>query len=536
MLLHLDTLSLWIAEETTAREAPGKQLLYDVSLQVDSGQTVALVGESGSGKSVTALSVLRLLEESSRVRMEGSIHFNELEITSLPRPAVRSLRGNQIAMIFQEPMTSLNPVYSIGSQMIEPLMLHRKMTRHEAEKEAARLLDRTGISDSTSRLSVYPHQLSGGQRQRVMIAMALACRPRLLIADEPTTALDVTIQAQILDLIADLQQEFKMAVLLISHDLTLVRRMADTLYIMKDGKIVETGQTERIFSEPTASYTRHLLSALPSLHQPKKIDSPPLLRIDNLTCSFSLSQGWLDIFGKKTAALKALDAVSFCFQEGLTYGIIGESGSGKTTLAQAVLKLVHSSGTITFNGHALHLMSGKHFRPLRKEIQIVFQDPYSSLSPRMTIEEIVAEGLTVHYPHLSKQEIKIKVFETLADVGLEPEMAHRYPHEFSGGQRQRIAIARAIILKPKLLFLDEPTSALDVTIQAQILDLLHNLQQKHGLTYIFISHDLRVIRGLADYVIVMQKGQIIESGPSPDIFKHPRQEYTQHLFQAALLS
>lgn len=534
MLLNIQHFNLWLTEGPSAKRRLGKQILHDISLQIDSGHTVALVGESGSGKSVTALSILRLIEESTRIHTEGSITFNDKEINTLPRDTLRSIRGNQIAMVFQEPMTSLNPVYPVGHQVMEPLMLHRQMNKQEATQEAVRLLERTGIPDPAARLASYPHQLSGGQRQRVMIAMALACAPRLLIADEPTTALDVTIQAQILKLIKELQQESNMAVLLITHDLTLVQKFADTLYIMKDGAIVETGKTTEIFQTPRDSYTRHLLQAVPGQKSGSRTGGETLLQVHNLSCTFDLTASWLARIRKNIKKVQALDTVSLQLQQGLTYGIVGESGSGKTTLAMAILKLIQSSGSIDFIGHAVHRMTSSQFRPLRREIQIVFQDPFSSLSPRLTVGKIIAEGLQVHFRQLTAQNIEDEVAKTLVEVGLEPEMAYRYPHEFSGGQRQRIAIARAIILRPKLLILDEPTSALDVTIQAQIIALLNALQQRYGITYMFISHDLRVIRSLSDYVAVMQNGKIVEYGRCPDIFESARNEYAIRLFRAAL--
>lgn len=532
MLLEINNLNLWFGGGRDDDERT--QVLRDVSLQADRHETVAIVGESGSGKSVTALSILRLLEGSSAVHTEGSIQFDNLEILSLSEDEVRSIRGNRVAMIFQEPMTSLNPVFTVGNQMVEPLMLHQSMTRAEAEREAIRLLDRTGITEAAARLQVYPHQLSGGQRQRVMIAMALACRPKLLIADEPTTALDVTIQVQILDLMQDLREEFGMAVLLITHDLTLVRKVADRVYIMKDGSIIESGSCDDVFNRPQNPYTRHLMSSIPSSLPKAKPIAPVLLETKGLNCNFHLNTGWVHPFKRKKRVITAVDSVNLSLQQGMTCGIVGESGSGKTTLAMAILKLVRSTGEIRFGKTDLQLLSNRQMRPLRRDIQIVFQDPFSSLSPRLSVYEIIEEGLKIHFSEISTRDRDEKIFEILEEVGLEPEMAWRYPHEFSGGQRQRIAIARVVVLKPQLLILDEPTSALDVTIQAQIIDLLLDLQSRYNMSYLFISHDLRVVRALSDYIAVMQDGKIVEAGPAREIFASPTQEYTMALFNAAL--
>ncbi|MDP3481005.1 MAG: ABC transporter ATP-binding protein [Desulfoprunum sp.] len=533
MLLHIDKLSTSITVESESGLSR-KQILHDVTLSSDRGATTALVGESGSGKSVTALSILRLLEESNQVTNSGSIVFDGQEILGMDREEIRAIRGNRIAMIFQEPMTSLNPVYPVGNQMLEPLMLHQKMSKKEAEREAIRLLDRTGIEEPEARMRVYPHQLSGGQRQRIMIAMALACRPALLIADEPTTALDVTIQAQILELIQDLQQEFGMGLLLITHDLAMVRKVAGNIYIMKDGRIVEHGPTEQIFNRPTDDYTRHLMAAVPEAAPARKNEGPVILETRGLSCHFQLPAGWETPFKRRIKTIKAVDDVSLQLREGTTCGIVGESGSGKTTLGLAILKLVRSQGPILFDNQDLQSLSNRQMRPLRRTIQIVFQDPFSSLSPRLTVQEIIEEGLKVHNLGGSREERFELVASVLREVDLDQEMAHRYPHEFSGGQRQRIAIARAIVLKPRLLILDEPTSALDMTIQAQIIALLRDLQEKYRMTYLFISHDLRVVRALSDYVAVMQHGRIIEAGPAGEVFTAPTQAYTQTLFRAAL--
>lgn len=534
MLLEIDKFNLSFHIDTGQAQPEAKQVLFDVSLAVDKQETVALVGESGSGKSVTALSVLRLLEESSQVTCNGNIRFEGKDISSLLPQEIRAIRGNRVAMIFQEPMTSLNPVYTIGNQLIEPLLLHREMNKTEARQEAIQLLERTGIEEPVARMKSYPHQLSGGQRQRVMIAMALACRPSLLIADEPTTALDVTIQAQILELIKDLQKEFGMALLLITHDLAMVRNIADHVHIMKDGRIVEEGKTKEIFLHPTDPYTIHLMNSVPQeQHSPKAINKP-LIDIHNLNCHFYLKDGWKGFMRRNRKTIRAVDQVNLTIHKGTTCGLVGESGSGKSTLGMAILKLVKSSGKILFQGNDLQNLSGREMRPLRKKLQVVFQDPFSSLSPRLTIGQIIGEGMDVHSIGSTSAERNKIIQETLVEVGLTVDMVHRYPHEFSGGQRQRIAIARSIVLQPDFLILDEPTSALDMTIQKQIIDLLKQLQERYGITYLFISHDLRVVRALADQVAVMQHGQIVEAGRADQLFESPRHSYTQRLFTAAL--
>ncbi|MDR0476374.1 MAG: dipeptide ABC transporter ATP-binding protein [Desulfobulbaceae bacterium] len=535
-MLEVRNFSLWLTGDAASAqpdsEPEGKSLLRDISLAIGEGECLALAGESGSGKSVMALSILRLMEETCRSRHEGQILWRGEDIFTFSGRRLRSLRGNRIAMIFQEPMSALNPVFSIGRQLAEPLMLHRGLNRHEAGKEAARLLGRTGIDEPETRLASYPHQLSGGQRQRIIIAMALACQPDLLIADEPTTSLDVTIQEQILALLADLRREYRMAVLLISHDLTLVKKLAERVAIMRGGRLIEQGGINEIFQAPKEEYTRHLLSAIPKGQMQARQDGEALLWTRRLACHFPLPVTWKNWL--KRQQFIALDETTLAFREGLTYGIVGESGSGKTTLAMAILRLAKSQGKVYYLGQPLHGLSAKALRPLRRQLQIVFQDPFASLSPRLTVGEIVAEGLRVHERQMDKEEIAQAVAASLAEVGLEPAMAHRYPHEFSGGQRQRIAIARAIILKPRLLILDEPTSSLDVTIQAQIIDLLKALQNRHRVTYLFISHDLRVVRSLADYLIVMRSGRIVEQGRADRIFARPGQPYTQRLLQAAL--
>ncbi|MBM9614539.1 ABC transporter ATP-binding protein [Desulfobulbus rhabdoformis] len=533
-LLTLDNFSLSFVG-STGETTP---VLHDINLAMTKGQTHALVGESGSGKSVTALSILRLLDETNETQSSGSIRFEDQEITTLNKRALRQLRGNRIAMIFQEPMTSLNPVYTIGNQLIEPLTLHQGLSKKDAYAQALQLLERTGIENPEYRISCYPHQLSGGQRQRVIIAMALACRPTLLIADEPTTALDVTIQQQILRLIKDIQVEFGMSVLLITHDLPMVRKIADQVSIMHQGNIVEQGDVETIFTHPRNSYTKHLLAAVPQGTQRTRQGGSPLIAVEDLCCSFHMKTTWTGWFTREKKVLQAVDTISFSLNQGTTLGLVGESGSGKSTLALCLLGLQKCTGKVVYTpgkgaSHQLSSLNNKNFRPLRKELQIVFQDPFSSLSPRMTIGQIVAEGLRVHGIGGNRQEQEQLVAQALIDVELDPELAGRFPHEFSGGQRQRIAIARALILRPKLLILDEPTSALDMTIQKQILELLKNLQERYQLTYIFITHDLRTVRSLADQLAVMRRGRIVEAGPAAELFAHPQQEYTKRLFDAA---
>ncbi len=504
------------------------RVLDNVSLEIPEGGTVALVGESGSGKSVTALSILRLLEKEA-VATTGTVFFENRDLLRLSDEEMRQVRGNRIAMIFQEPMTSLNPVYTIGDQLVEPLMFHQGLNRKDAVDKAIALLGRTGIPEAAQRIGSFPHQLSGGQRQRVMIAMALACRPKLLIADEPTTALDVTIQAQILELIQDLQHELQMSVLLITHDLNMVEKIAEHVYIMHQGRIVESGPVRDVFGSPRDAYTIHLLNSLPKGRPEPKVEKNPLITINSLECHFSIKKGF---FKKTVGTVKAVDKVNLTIFEGTTFGLVGESGSGKSTLGMCLLRLVGSTGEIVFDGKDLLKLTNRELRPLRRELQVVFQDPFSSLSPRMTVEQIIGEGLKVHGIGKAKDRRGV-VHNALLEVGLDPETADRYPHEFSGGQRQRIAIARAVVLKPRFIVLDEPTSALDMTIQKQIIELLKALQKKHRITYLFISHDLRVIRALADEVAVMQHGRIVESGSAEALFGSPQHPYTQALFRAA---
>ena len=500
-----------------------------VSFHVEKGETVALVGESGSGKSVTALSVVRLLADNALI--DGSIRWQGQEMTSAAEPALRAMRGNDISFIFQEPMTSLNPLHTIEKQIAESLALHQGLRGEAARARIVELLQKVGIRDAASRLTAYPHELSGGQRQRVMIAMALANGPELLIADEPTTALDVTIQAQILEMLADLKAREGLSMLFITHDLGIVRRIADRVCVMKGGEIVEQGPTAEIFANPQHPYTRSLLAAEPKGRpEPVPEGAPVVAEAQDLRVWFPIKTG---LMRRVTGHVKAVNAASFTIRAGETLGIVGESGSGKTTLALAVLRLIPSQGRIVFLGNRIDDRQGSALRALRRDLQIVFQDPYGSLSPRMTVEEIIAEGLGVHGLEPGRDRRQM-VSDIMQEVGLDPAMMGRYPHEFSGGQRQRIAIARAMILRPKLVVLDEPTSALDMTVQVQIVELLRALQRKWGLAYLFISHDLRVVRALSHQVLVMRAGDVIEAGEGAQIFDAPREEYTRALVAAAL--
>ena len=499
-----------------------------VSFEVHKGETVALVGESGSGKSVTALSTVQLLDDNAQVG--GSITYAGHEMVGASEPELRAVRGNDISFIFQEPMTSLNPLHTIERQLTESIELHQGLRGSGVKTKIIELLNQVGIRDGASRLGAYPHQLSGGQRQRVMIAMALTNGPELLIADEPTTALDVTIQAQILDLLAELKRDVGMSMLFITHDLTIVRKIADRVCVMKDGEIVEAGPTAEIFGNPQHPYTKMLLSAESAgVPAPVPDGSKVIIETDQLKIWFPIHAGLL----KRTVGyVKAVNNATLTVRVGETVGIVGESGSGKTTLALAIMRLIGSEGRITFQGTDIHALTPKQMRPLRGDIQIVFQDPYGSLSPRMTVAEIIAEGLAIHglAPGKNRRDM---VAEIMGEVGLDPTLMDRYPHEFSGGQRQRIAIARAMILRPKLLVLDEPTSALDMTVQVQIVELLRDLQVKFGLAYLFISHDLKVVRALSHKVMVMKQGDVVEFGDAVDIFDAPQSEYTKALMAAA---
>jgi microcin C transport system ATP-binding protein len=505
-----------------------------VSFDIKRGETVALVGESGSGKSVTALSVLQLLPYPVARHPKGSILFQGKELVGAAPRDLLAVRGNRVSMIFQEPMTSLNPLHTIERQVNEVLILHKKLSREAARKRTIDLLQQVGIPNAAERLGAYPHQLSGGQRQRVMIAMALANEPDLLIADEPTTALDVTIQAQILVLLKSLQARYGMALLFITHDLGIVRKVADRVCVMTEGEIVEQGNVADVFDRPQHPYTKHLLSAEPK-GRPAEADpnAPEILRLDNLKVHFPIKRG---VLRRTVGYVKAVDGVSIALREGHTIGLVGESGSGKTTLGLALLRLERSEGGIQFDGKDLQALSQRDLRPLRRQMQIVFQDPFSSLSPRMSVGEIVGEGLEVHNIGTPAERTRM-IDEALREVGLDetrfPGARERYPHEFSGGQRQRIAIARALVLKPRFIVLDEPTSALDMSVQAQIVDLLRDLQQRHKLAYLFISHDLKVVRALADEVVVLRNGQVVERGPAAQVFGQPQTPYTKALIAAA---
>jgi microcin C transport system ATP-binding protein len=501
------------------------------SFDIERGKTLALVGESGSGKSVTALSILQLLPYPVASHPNGSILFDGEEMLGAPARRLREVRGNRISMIFQEPLTSLNPLHSIGRQVAEAIMLHRALPKAHAWRRAEELFELVALGDTAKRLKAYPHEFSGGQRQRVMIAMALACEPDLLIADEPTTALDVTVQAEILKLLNDLQTRLGMAMLMITHDLNIVRHMADKVCVMHNGEIVEAGATRQIFESPSHDYTQHLLAAEPK-GDPLEIDAAAeeIISCDNLKVHFPIKAG---VLRRTVGHVKAVDGITISVRQGQTVGVVGESGSGKTTLAMALLRLERSEGPIRFGGKDIQGQNFKQLRPLRQEMQIVFQDPYGSLSPRLSIGQIIEEGLKVHAIAGDKEERRALIGQTLEEVGLDPDSQDRYPHEFSGGQRQRVSIARALVLKPRLIVLDEPTSALDMSVQAQIIDLLRDLQRRHGLAYLFISHDLKVIRAISHEVVVLRAGKVIEQGPAKQIFDAPRHAYTKSLMAAA---
>ena len=522
----LDVRDLWVK---FSQDGSKIDAVKGVSFDVGRGEVVALVGESGSGKSVTALSTVSLL--SANAEVGGSVLYEGREMIGASEQSLQSVRGNDISFIFQEPMTSLNPLHTIEKQLMESLALHQGLVGEKAKQRVIHLLERVGISNAKDRLNAYPHQLSGGQRQRVMIAMALANGPKLLVADEPTTALDVTIQAQILDLLDDLKRDEGMSMLFITHDLGIVGQIADRVCVMQNGLIVETGETSDIFANPKHPYTQKLLNAH-STGAPEAIspDSPVVVETEHAKVWFPIQRGFL----KRTVGhVKAVNDATLRIRAGETVGIVGESGSGKSTLAMAMMRLISSEGKISFEGRDLNRLRTKDLRSLRSDMQIVFQDPYGSLSPRMTCAQIIAEGLEVHGAPAGQQHEEL-VRDILVEVGLDPAMMHRYPHEFSGGQRQRIAIARAMVLRPKFVVLDEPTSALDMTVQVQIVDLLRDLQKKYGLAYLFISHDLKVVRAMSHYVLVMKDGDIVEEGPVDRIFEAPQNDYTRKLMHAAL--
>ena len=499
-----------------------------IDLDVLPNETVAIVGESGSGKSQTTMALMGLL--ASNGRATGSAKYRGREILGLPDRELNKIRGDKITMIFQEPMTSLDPLYRIGAQLAEPLQFHRGLATSEARPRIVELLRLVGIPEPERRIDAYPHELSGGQRQRVMIAMALACDPDMLIADEPTTALDVTVQAQILDLLAELQTRLGMAIVFITHDLGIVQRFADRVYVMRAGEVVETGVTAELFANPQHPYTRMLLAAEPEGSKPPPpAGAPDMITGEDVRVTFELRAG---VFSKPHI-LRAVDGVSLRLREGQTIGIVGESGSGKSTLGRAMLRLVKSAGRIEYLGRPLD-PDPRAMRPLRRALQLVFQDPFGSLSPRMTVGRIITEGLLIHEPGLTSRDRDIRAGEALDEVGLDPAMRNRYPHEFSGGQRQRVAIARAMILKPHVIVLDEPTSALDRSVQKQIVELLRDLQAAHDLSYLFISHDLAVVRAVSDYILVMKSGRVVEEGPTEAIFDRPEQDYTRTLMAAAL--
>ncbi|CAH0339016.1 ABC transporter ATP-binding protein [Rhizobium sp. CECT 9324] len=524
---------LSVRELSVAFHQGGQQSLAvdNISFDIGRGEVVALVGESGSGKSVSAASVLKLLPYPSASHPSGSILFEGRDLMTASVAELRAVRGNDITMIFQEPMTSLNPLHTIERQIGEILELHQAMTGSAARARILELLHQVGIREPEKRLNAFPHELSGGQRQRVMIAMALANRPKLLIADEPTTALDVTVQAQILELLGRLKTEHGMSMLFITHDLGIVRKFADRVCVMTKGKIVETGPVEEIFERPQHDYTKKLLGSEPR-GEPPAIDAekPAIMQGEDIRVWFPIKSGFLR---KTVDHVKAVDGIDLTLRAGQTLGVVGESGSGKTTLGLALARLITSKGRISFIGHDIDGFSYREMRPFRDRLQVVFQDPFGSLSPRMSIGEIIAEGLKVHESALSADERDARVCWALDEVGLDPATRWRYPHEFSGGQRQRIAIARAMVLKPRFVMLDEPTSALDMTVQAQVVDLLRDLQKKHDLAYLFISHDLRVVKALANEIIVMRAGKVVEKGPAAEVFAAPKADYTKALMAAA---
>ena len=507
-------------------------VVKSISFEIPKGKTVALVGESGSGKTVTALSILKLLPYPSAFHDSGEIIYNNIDLLKSKQNEIQKIRGKNISAIFQEPMTSLNPLHTIEKQVNEILMIHSSISYSEASKKTKKLLDQVGLQNISNRIKAYPYELSGGQRQRVMIAMSIANNPDLLLADEPTTALDVTVQSQILDLIKSLQQKMNMSILIISHDLAVVKKIADYVCIMKDGEIVEKNTKENIFSKPQHPYTKILISSQAKKKSTATDQNDLILKANRLKVWYPIKKGFLR---RTVDYVKAVDSINFKLGIKQTLGIVGESGSGKTSLVLAMLKLISSSGEIIFKQQNINNINNNHMKKLRKEMQIVFQDPFSSLSPRMTIEQIISEGLDIHEKKLSYDEKQNRIKKITEEVGLNYEDVHkRFPHEFSGGQRQRIAIARALILKPKLLILDEPTSSLDVSIQNQILDLLNELQDKYNLSFIFISHDMKVIKTMADYIIVLKDGKIVEEGNTNSIFNSPKESYTHRLIQSVV--
>ena len=526
-------LCLAVRDLSIAFRSGGRETLAvdRISFDIVKGECMALVGESGSGKSVTALSILRLLPHPASHHPSGSINFQGRDLLKLSEREMRQVRGDDITIVFQEPMTSLNPLHTIEKQIGEILLLHRGLTGAPARARTLEVLSQVGIRDPETRLKSYPHQLSGGQRQRVMIAMALANEPDLLIADEPTTALDVTVQAQIIALLKEIQSRLHMSLLFITHDLGIVRKIAQRVCVMKDGKIVEQGTVERVFSAPEHPYTRALLAAEPRPDPaPPQPDAPLLLKTDQLKVWFPITRG---LMRKTVGHVKACDGLTIELRKGETLGVVGKSGSGKSTLGRAILRLISSDGLIAFMGRDLQGLKFKEMRPFRRDMQIVFQDPYGSLSPRMSIADIIKEGLKVHQHDMPDRQRDERVVQALRDVGLNPDMRFRFPHEFSGGQRQRIAVARAVVLEPSFIVLDEPTSALDMVIQAQMVDLLRDLQKRHNLTYLFISHDLRVVAALASRLVVMRHGLVVEAGDAAELFRNPKTDYTRALFAAA---
>ncbi len=526
-------LCLCVRDLSIAFRSGGRETLAvdRVSFDIVKGECLALVGESGSGKSATALSIMKLLPYPAAYHPSGSIEFHGRDLLQLPEREMRQVRGDDITIVFQEPMTSLNPLHTIEKQIGEILLLHRGLTGAPARARTIEVLTQVGIPDPETRLNSYPHQLSGGQRQRVMIAMALANEPDLLIADEPTTALDVTVQAQIIALLKDIQARLNMSLLFITHDLGIVRKIAQRVCVMKDGKLVEQGAVESVFNSPQHPYTRALLAAEPKPDPaPPQPDAPVILETNELKVWFPITSG---LMRKVVGHVKACDGLSLTLRKGETLGVVGESGSGKSTLGRAILRLISSDGPIVFMGQQLQGLRFKEMRPFRRDMQIVFQDPYGSLSPRMSVADIIKEGLKVHFPDVPDHQRDERVIQALTDVGLDPATRFRFPHEFSGGQRQRIAVARALVLEPSFIVLDEPTSALDMVIQAQMVDLLRDLQKRHNLTYLFISHDLRVVAALASRLLVMRHGVVVESGEAAELFRNPKTDYTRALFAAA---